>query len=452
MVSTSFQALVAERDVSIRPEAIEEILLIGHVLGCGTLVNGIDRVQQGGAVEFDEDGGWRIVSDDRSDPLAIPADPDACSSNEAFVAIEREEETSIELTGGLDSRLSLAFLLNSGKLPSTAMTFGDPGDPDVKIAAELATKLGIPHHRLDVRVDSLEDIAQAGFHVMAAGGIISLGKYAGLMSGLDRASNWRRRQMSGVGGEFGINFYVAPVVDRITASGSFGPVIRHRIVQVPPTLASMAGKGIDQAVERVSAEIERILVREQDEPFDALRRFYIRERLANWAFVGLNANRQEYDLSLPLLSRRYLSWSNSLTNRQRQGRAAQEVLLRTLVEGSPHASSVLETRMASTTGALSELFRMSMKLIRKIVARVDPRRDADVGSVLQLAMTDSVYAESLQSLEELEVFGRRFTPKDLAGLSNSAGLLVGMYLTAMGLKASSRINFRPAGSQAVAGR
>ena len=86
-----------------------------------------------------------------------------------------------------------------------------------------------------------------------------------------------------------------------------------------------------------------------------------------------------------------------------------------------------------------------MKLFRKVVARVDPRRDADVAAVLKLALKEPLYAESLQGLEELEVFGRRFTVEDLASLANPAGLLVGMYLTAMAVDASAKVEFKGAG-------
>lgn len=57
----------------------------------------------------------------------------------------RDNEISLTLTGGMDSRLILACLLKAGIKPN-CLTFGNPKTHDVIFAKNLAKKLGLPFH------------------------------------------------------------------------------------------------------------------------------------------------------------------------------------------------------------------------------------------------------------------------------------------------------------------
>lgn len=57
------------------------------------------------------------------------------------------KEISITLTGGMDSRLILAFLLKTGIKPN-CLTFGNPNSHDVVLAKKIAKKFDLPFHNV----------------------------------------------------------------------------------------------------------------------------------------------------------------------------------------------------------------------------------------------------------------------------------------------------------------
>lgn len=64
-------------------------------------------------------------------------------------------KTSVDLTGGADSRVVFSFARRH--LPvAEAAVIGDPGSPDVRIASELATRCGVPIHVHHHTIERLE--------------------------------------------------------------------------------------------------------------------------------------------------------------------------------------------------------------------------------------------------------------------------------------------------------
>ncbi|HYQ86373.1 MAG TPA: hypothetical protein VES59_03915 [Bacteroidota bacterium] len=108
---------------------------------------GIDRLGPGGYASFRE--GSLICSNNTPWlPSFQPGDAQgAIESLNALLesALERHHTISLGLSSGLDSRLLLACLIGSHKGRFVTHTFGEPTDPDVRIATKIAQTLGLEH-------------------------------------------------------------------------------------------------------------------------------------------------------------------------------------------------------------------------------------------------------------------------------------------------------------------
>lgn len=444
LVSTRFSSVLPSGEVEISSEVIEDVVLLGHVLGRGTLARGVERVVQGEAVSGDSGGRIQLVQDSRSDPLAVVPDESAFRTPPRGPIFDHAKDLSVELTGGLDSRLSLGMFMAAGATPGFACTFGSAASPDVKIASMLATRFGINHRRLELSFDGEDAIRMGGNHVLATGGLLSLTKYAPLMPGLRGASEWRRGQISGMGGELGINFYSIPGMDQVTKAGNFAPVISRRMIQIPPAVVAAVGQGQEAVRSRVSGTIHDLVQGYGQDHGAALRTFYVRERMCNWGFIGLNANRYEYDLALPLLSHQYLAWANALTMEQRQGRLAQVALLRDFDSVRGDGFRLEEVKTADSSRGIGNVIRLAKKGIQKFVFGQDPRGGQGAAGIFSAAMDCPDLAEALESLEQLTVFGRHFNRQQLAENADSTGNLAGMFLSAAVVKCARSDAWFPA--------
>ena len=217
----------------------------------------------------------------------------------------------------------------------------------------------------------------------------------------------------------------------MTSRGLLGPVINRRMIQVPPGLRQTSPQGIEPALSRTARGIEeRIEELATGDTIDALRRFYVAERMSNWAFIGLNANRYEYDLVLPLLSRQYLAWSNGISPSGRRGRHAQGELLTFLAERSPMLRPLTEMKTAEASAGIGNVVRLAKKLLARAFLGHDPRAELGGPNLIQLVEAEEGILEAIADLEQLEVFGRSWRWSDLRSLSSTCGGLVGMFLTA----------------------
>ena len=108
-------------------------------------VLGIDRLGPGGYALFR--AGSRIRSSNTPWlPSFQPGEAqDAIESLNALLecAVERRQTISLGLSSGLDSRLLLACLMSAHRGRFVTHTFGDPADPDVRIATRIAKTLGL---------------------------------------------------------------------------------------------------------------------------------------------------------------------------------------------------------------------------------------------------------------------------------------------------------------------
>jgi len=129
-------------------EALGELVVLGHTVSGRPLFEGALALPHGAHFEVDDRGlrtvrHWdaaglprgRLRGDAYIDRLA-----DAVTE---VAALAYDDGVCLPLTGGLDSRL-LAALAPADR-DVTAVTFGDPGDDDVRLAVRIALARGLPH-------------------------------------------------------------------------------------------------------------------------------------------------------------------------------------------------------------------------------------------------------------------------------------------------------------------
>jgi hypothetical protein len=108
---------------------------------------GIDRLGPGGYASFR--AGSLIRSSNKPWlPSFQPGDAQGAIENlNALLECAQggRHRISLGLSSGLDSRLLLACLMRAQKGRFVAHTFGEPADPDVRIAAKIANALGLEH-------------------------------------------------------------------------------------------------------------------------------------------------------------------------------------------------------------------------------------------------------------------------------------------------------------------
>lgn len=76
------------------------------------------------------------------------------------IDLPKGQHISLSLSGGLDSRLLLSYLIKENNIPFDTHTFGNPNHPDSKIAHEIVKKLGIEHHQYNIELDSIENLIE----------------------------------------------------------------------------------------------------------------------------------------------------------------------------------------------------------------------------------------------------------------------------------------------------
>jgi len=151
LLCTSALALAAATGARLRPAGVALYFQLGYLPGTETLFEGIRKVGPARVCSISREGVrertyWRPPPATRSSgPLEDWSARLAEAGFEAASAcLSQGAATTVELTGGLDSRFNLACALATGK-PFTAWTIGDVVDRDAGVARELARVRGFEH-------------------------------------------------------------------------------------------------------------------------------------------------------------------------------------------------------------------------------------------------------------------------------------------------------------------
>ncbi|MFD2370811.1 asparagine synthase-related protein [Brevibacillus sp. GCM10020057] len=201
-VSTSFLELVAYHGFtpsSLNREAVMEFVNFGNVFSEKTLVEGISRIDRNQIIRFGPNG--KTVHSKHLAPIdAGNEDFDFLHFFERLAQSIRQKRISVDLTGGVDSRL-IAVILDYFGISFETTVSGMDGMPDVEIAKEAAAQFGSRLHITRPRVDDLEAVIPELFRISdGSSDVFKL--YRSFQHNLNRVMRGVDLALSGIGGEF----------------------------------------------------------------------------------------------------------------------------------------------------------------------------------------------------------------------------------------------------------
>lgn len=326
IVSSDPVWIAASTNSSIDLTSLYQDIVVGHRVGSRTIFENVFRLdtnetamlQPGGTLERSIDRTTNhfgpTTLEDTADKLVD------CASN------LDTDNTMLELTGGVDSRLNLATLIAANRKPKFAMTLGEKTDPDVVTAGLLSKLFAIQHiviNPTDRKNTDLSDVRQFVENSLYSSNAIN---YGWLPSIFRTLNNIRPLQITGAGGEYAGGFYKTPL-DRLCFSRlAQRQWVQRRLLRLSPGTSvfstpahfSFAHTLIDDCVHRLN-DLD-------DDWVEAGNKWYLEHRLRQWAAPVLWASDHWYTVQAPLLSPMYLDWCKH----NRSGRAGQIELARKL--------------------------------------------------------------------------------------------------------------------------
>lgn len=148
-VSDSFLELIAAsgaNEMDMDPESVIEFLNFGMIYEDRTLFPSIRRIRSDQLISIDSSGSIQVGT--KGIPTGIDAAARLSSIPEHFRLLSQSiqnRKVSVDLTGGIDSRLLVSLLHQYGADMELSVV-GSPEDEDVQLARKVADKLGLPLH------------------------------------------------------------------------------------------------------------------------------------------------------------------------------------------------------------------------------------------------------------------------------------------------------------------
>ncbi len=152
VLSTSSMALASAMGVHLDREAVACYFMAGYLMGQGTFFEEIHKIDAGTWTKIKSgkmttSRYWSPPSEERSGKSIYDYANELADKFKKAVLhrLDDEEQTSVELTSGIDSRLNLVCAAASGK-KFHAWTIGQPESPEVIIAENLKRVQYFDHH------------------------------------------------------------------------------------------------------------------------------------------------------------------------------------------------------------------------------------------------------------------------------------------------------------------
>jgi asparagine synthase (glutamine-hydrolysing) len=170
LFASGVRALLSDPGLPRRIDAlaIEQFLTFDHVLGTCTLLEDVQLLSPGSIMTWQEGRRQQQSYWQPRHPTSYALRPETDWMDGLIhhlrQAVRRQapsgDRSGILLSGGLDSRVILAFLAEDGPPRGfTALTFGIPGCDDVRYAEALARVAKVPHYFYELKPDWLLHLA-----------------------------------------------------------------------------------------------------------------------------------------------------------------------------------------------------------------------------------------------------------------------------------------------------
>jgi asparagine synthase (glutamine-hydrolysing) len=315
---------------SLDEDAISAYAVLGEYAATDTPFRGVRRLASGHCARLGERG---LTVEEYGEPVvpqrgprdleravaegvaAVRAGVDAC--------VTAYPEFTMELSGGLDSRVILAALLAAGRRPSQAITLGEPGHPDVVVAKELASRFGIPHQHIDLTAmaslsppEALRIADTAGCRRDYSGDCVALG----VLEFVEGVAGFEPR-FSGQNGELARGFYYPfqPPWPQ-TADVLSRSLVRWRLMANERASGELLVSEVGAAGERRAAQTTQAYLESTGSDWlTATDLLYLNWRMQRWLGGDWSASMQSRPILAPFFHLRYVGWALSSPPRLKRG-------------------------------------------------------------------------------------------------------------------------------------
>ena len=422
VISNSALAVAAGIGAALSPSAVATLSLTGFLFGGRTLFEGVRRLQGGESVVHRPGEMPRVVVSDVESSFGGSVHEGGADILSEVVRRLHDAHPGalLELSGGLDSRAVLAAIPAASRSGRLAVTLGNPGQPDVVIAEELARRCGLEWMLIDQtdlrdltpedlrrRIDESSRRRDCMFNALAA--VLLDDADAKIPAG---------PRFTGANGEFARGFYYPGVITdgRVTRRRT-AQLARWRLFTNDGTAATALVPNIVADARHDTVEILHAELAHQMSWRVAVDEFYLRGRMANWAGPSYSARRPASPALGPFFHPSFLNWARALPRRsvERERRFAQLVTdLDPLLADVPLDRG--PTVASLTAGGPYDNFRRALTVGRKVVRKFDqrvrklarpPNLSDDLIELTRWAWRSSDSA----ALEEVGLFGSDFLRK-----------------------------------------
>lgn len=383
-LGSSATALAAVARAELDPVAVGAFALLGSYLDDRTPFLGVRRLR-GGEHAVLRAGGVDVVERDPEAPRGRPtsrqdlvAEGVAAARAGVAACLRAHPEASLELSGGLDSRLVLAAIPPPRRLGRAALTIDHQGSGDAGVAAVLAQRTGLRHEI--VPAAALADLPPERALALCRSAAREQDHMGNPVA--QAILDWVEAQLpqtprlSGQNGEYLRGYYYAgqPPLQR-TSPAAVRRLARWRLFaneQVDPGL--FAPGFHDDAV---AATMQALVARFEGFAGDWLQRtdeYYLHERMARWVGTNYTSAARRRPVLAPFFHPDWVEWGRRAPARAKHGSRLFSQVLRTLDPGLasvPLENGLTPGGMASRD--LSTRLRRTGITVRKVRRKVEQR-------------------------------------------------------------------------------
>lgn len=313
---------------------------VGNYLGEGTPFLGIRKLErrrtcrlQAGKMLFEQDSLDRAPREQDSTRERLIEEGVAVLTRSVQACLNAYSDVSLELSGGLDSRLILAAIPPDLRRGRRAFTLGVPDSPDVAIAKRLAREQRLNHEVIDL--SPLADLSPEETLTLIRSSSLASDHCANPFSRgvLDwvNARIERVPRFSGQNGEFARGFYYAGQPDAPSVTKELvESLARWRIcVNQAVDLAVFREPERSQVTEDVLSQLKRMLGSYGAPWLDSTDEFYLEGRMQRWVGLDYSSACPPRNIQAPFFHPDFIAWARSVPPALKAGgKIASEVIAR----------------------------------------------------------------------------------------------------------------------------
>lgn len=311
-------------------------------------------------------------------------------------------DAALELSGGLDSRVILAAIPPDERAGRSAITIGDPGDPDVEIARRIASRWQLDHQvippwRVTASIANDYEAVQAA---ALARDFCADGLAGAIHEHVDDQVPTAAR-FTGLNGEYIRGFFYpgTPPIGGVTR-GNVERLVKWRLLtnhRVGDGVLhdSRVAEAVDSFTDYVH---DRLLTTGMPSLRAATDEYYLHERVVGWAGPTYSRSATRYAVLAPFLQPEFLNWVAQVPVSVRAGSRALAGCLIALDDelGSlPLADGLTPSQLVSGSpmGYASRGTHKTGKVVRKVRQRAQRSRRPPSSTAGPLEATLRAFAD-----------------------------------------------------------